>query len=226
MASRFRGRPLRWTVRGLVLVVAAATIGIAASPASAHTPEQYSYNWTCSGGDGPSQDEGDCGTMSSANRPAHHSYANARMFYDFWVGFYGYTDALNAGVAAWDRTDGHQFDFIVEGTDTTSNANVTVTGFIICGSSSAVGCTTTAVDSYRHIVEGTARIEFKTGISSGLIDDVAAHEFGHYAGLGHSASSAATMWGSVFSGQVSLHTWDKAGRCQIYGHAHGYWGGC
>lgn len=66
---------------------------------------------------------------------------------------------------------------------------------------------------------------------SGLVDlaGASAHEFGHCLGAGHSASALATMGGASIQGSTdgrSIHWWDKRGRCQIYGHAHGYWGGC
>lgn len=147
------------------------------------------------------------------------------MFYDVWVGCYGYANGLSAGLAAWDRTDGHQLDLTVQTTDTTSTANVTVTGFVICGAASEIGCTSTAVAG-AHIVEGSSEIEFKTGVSSCLIEVLAAHEFGRYAVLGHSASSSATMWDAIPARQATLSTWDERSRCQVCGHAHDYWGGC
>ena len=59
-----------------------------------------------------------------------------------------------------------------------------------------------------------------------LVDDVSAQEFGHYLRLGHSDISWATMSKSAFQGAVSLSGPDRVGRCQIYGHAHGWWRGC
>ena len=63
-------------------------------------------------------------------------------------------------------------------------------------------------------------------MSSSLRDDVAALEFGRYLRLGHSARSTATMKVPAHGSAVTLASYDKRGRCQVYGHAHGYWGGC
>jgi hypothetical protein len=59
-----------------------------------------------------------------------------------------------------------------------------------------------------------------TGCASGFyIEDIAAHEFGHALGLGHSASTAATMYFSVAScstGNRTLDTDDIAGVRALY----------
>ncbi|MCH7670362.1 MAG: hypothetical protein IIC71_14340 [Acidobacteria bacterium] len=91
----------------------------------------------------------------------------------------------------------------------------------------ALGCTNLAVTAMRHhTIEGSATIKFKTMRSTSLVDDVSAQEFGHYLRLGHSDISWVPMSKSAFQGAVSLSGPDRAGRCQIYGHAHGWWGGC
>ncbi len=162
--------------------------------------------------------------MTAGDPPGHHSNADANFYYTTSVGG-SWVSPINSGYLAWDGTNGHQFNFVKT---TSTGAAVSITSATICGKSSAVGCTSTglsAAPNY-HIVEATAWIKFKSTMSSGLRDDVAAHEFGHYLGISHSADAAATMWGSASEGQVSINTSDRLGRCQVYGHAHGYWGGC
>ncbi len=55
---------------------------------------------------------------------------------------------------------------------------------------------------------------------------MAAHEFGHYLGLGHSVKTYATMSPTVPTHATSLAYEDRVGRCMVYEHAHGWWGGC
>ncbi|MCI0545287.1 MAG: matrixin family metalloprotease, partial [Actinobacteria bacterium] len=154
-----------------------------------------------------------------------HTNADARFYYDASVGG-SWVSPINSGYLAWDGTFGHEFNFIRETTDTSTNANVSITSLTICGQPTAIGCTSAVADGSHHVVEGSATIKFKSSMPSSLRDDTAAHEFGHYLGLGHSDHRSATMYEVVTEGQVSLHSADRLGRCQIYGHAHGYWGGC
>lgn len=203
---------------GHIMLAAVLVAAALQTRADAHSPADAGYQFTCSGGEGLNSQAGNCWQ--------HHSNADAR-FYIHVDSIYnaGYLPGVNAGYQIWDQTDGHQFNFIKETTDTTSNARVSATSSEICGKPTAVGCTSMGV-SGDHSVEGSATIKFKTGIASDLVDDVAAHEFGHYVSLGHSDVSSATMWPTAASGQSTLHSSDRLGRCEIYGHSHGYWGGC
>ena len=213
------GAPRAWSRLRRLSHLLALLVSFVAVPIAddAHAPIAQNWDFTCSGGDGVNQITGNCFQ--------HHSNADARFFVQSSVSLNGYLTGATAGWGAWDQTNGHQFNFIREFTDTSSNASVYVTSGTICGSSTAIGCTTMGV-SGGHSVEGSATIVFKTGVASSLRDDVAAHEFGHYVSLGHSDVSSATMWKTVAAGQVSLAAADRLGRCEIYGHSHGYWGGC
>ena len=190
------------------------------SVASAHFPSQGgdgwgTYSWTCNGGSPTTN-----GTCFN-----HHHSASARFHFEPSVSQAGFTAGLTAGYSVWDQTWSHQFNFIPEAVDSTSNANVRVVSYNICGTSTAVGCTGMGA-SGGHLTEGSTLIQFKSTLASNLVDDVGAHEFGHYLGLGHSDESYATMWGIATEGQNSLAYEDRVGRCMVYGHAHSYWGGC
>lgn len=211
----------------LLVVSTIVALILLVDPVDAHTPSQSGWVWTCVGGDGNAQSAGSCNGMTSSNPPVHHSNANARFWYDASVLAYGWTSDINAGYSAWDQTNGHQFNYIKDGSDSSSNANISVTGAVICGSSSKIGCAAFG-QTGGHINEGTATIKFRTTTSSSLRADVAAHEFGHYLGLGHSNNSVVipTMRATIAEGQQTLHSYDMNGRCQVYGHSHSYWGGC
>ncbi len=184
-------------------------------PLSAHYPNQVGYVWTCDDGEGRSSQSGECFN--------YHSFANARVWkQDPWSWPGGWGAAVNAGHGVWDRTNGHQFDYIIQSTNSLYNSDIRVVA-APCGNDGWVGCAR-AVDSGGHIVEGSSFIEFKASTSANKTN-AAIHEFGHLLGLGHSSSSSAVMW-YANTNRTSLHTYDKDGRCNVYGHAHGYWGGC
>lgn len=164
--------------------------------------------------------------MTAGDPPSHHANADARFFLEASISEGAWLTPVTQGYGAWDETNGHQFDFISDTTDTSNNANVYVTSATICGSPTKVGCTLAGASSSHHIVEGSALIQFKSTVDASLRDDVAAHEFGHYLGVGHSDVSSATMWPTIAASQSTLSSADQLGRCQIYGHSHAYWGGC
>ena len=84
-----------------------------------------------------------------------------------------------------------------------------------------VRVTWTARGTQRTIDLSTFVFTGTTGCSNGFyIEDIAAHEFGHALGLGHSAASNATMYPSTFycnTANRSLDADDVAGVEQIYG---------
>ncbi len=224
--SKPAARP-KWGLRSarraaLVLALTVTVSTVSASVARAHDPSVGGEGWgpysfTCAKGESPNV--GQCFK--------HHSYANARFYFEDSVWQNGFTSGITLGYSAWDRTNGHQFDFIRQLSDTSSNANVRVVpaSTTICGDPAADGCTGYAF-SGSHILEGSALIEFTDDVPASRLDDLAAHEFGHYLGLGHSVESYTTMNPGAPSGRVTLAYEDRVGRCMVYGHAHGYWGGC
>jgi hypothetical protein len=129
------GAPRAWSRLRRLSHLLALLVSFVAVPiaADAHAPIDQNWDFTCSGGDGVNQITGNCFQ--------HHSNADARFFVQSSVSLNGYLTGATAGWGAWDQTNGHQFNFIREFTDTSSNASVYVTSGTICGSSTAIGCT-------------------------------------------------------------------------------------
>lgn len=221
--------------RWVHVVFAALVVGLLilpASPASAHDPSDNGYRFSCTtGGPAPGEGDGLCWV--------HHSNADASWKFDGSVPSNARTYIRN-GVARWDQTDGHQFNFVEVGAASTGIA-VFWLAQDPCGNPNFVACAY-AVASNSHFTEATANAQFDSRVNwnvsanspSGSQMDlwgVAVHEMGHHVGLGHSATASASMnpgipYGSGGTAWRSLHADDKFGRCQINGHAHGYWGGC
>lgn len=215
----------RWA--GMSMLSALLLIALP-SPAFAHLPSAVSFTYTCTGGEGTSSTNGVCWVR--------HSNANADWFP------YGSppTDVVarwRNGAAAWDQTNGHQFNY-VERNDSSSSPAYWFPGDP-CGNSNFVACAYITYSNY-FIVENSSYTEFEsdlywyTGTGApfpGQIDlwSLASHEFGHLVGLGHSANSSQTMYGTIATASTharSLEAGDRLGRCEIYGHSDGYWGGC
>jgi len=164
----------------------------------------------------------------------HYSYANETWRFGSSTPS-GWKSAIRAGVSEWDKTDGHEFDWI----EYLGTSYVEVVNGVICGNANAIGCASNGYGSGNHSTK--CKVEFKSTTAWNLdptatsfpnkwdLAGVAAQEFGHCTGLGHSSNAFATMGGaSAYESTAMRHIayYDKKGRCQIYGHAHHYWGGC
>ena len=138
--------------------------------------------------------------------------------------------ALVAGASAWTNQTAASFRFQYAGTSSvTSNTNdgVNVVVFRNASSGSAIA-TTYWWSSGSRIIDadivfwdgGFTFFTGSTGCSNGFyIEDIAAHEFGHALGLGHSAVTGATMYPSVSScatGNRTLDPDDIAGVEALY----------
>jgi Matrixin len=138
--------------------------------------------------------------------------------------------AVRDGADTWYLQSGAAFRFSYSGRSaqtTTTYDGVNLVVFRSASNGPAIA-TTYWWSSGGHIVD--ADIVFwdgafrffagTTGCSGGFyIEDIAAHEFGHALGLGHSASTAATMYFSTSSGNTGnriLDTDDIAGARSLY----------
>jgi hypothetical protein len=127
--------------------------------------------------------------------------------------------AVAAGADVWRLQTTASFSFTYAGrstqtTNTFDGANVVM--FRNASSGSAIATTywwssgSGIVDADIVFWDGGFRFYAgSTGCSGGFyIEDIAAHEFGHALGLGHSSSTAATMYPSVSSCNMSNRTLD------------------
>jgi hypothetical protein len=138
-------------------------------------------------------------------------------------------NAVRSGADAWLQQSG-AFQFVYGGSSSQSTNtfdSVNLVMFRNASSGSAIA-TTYYWSSGGHIVD--ADVVFwdgaftffsgSSGCSSGFyIEDIAAHEFGHALGLGHSASVTATMYPSVSTcntGNRTLDADDIAGVRSLY----------
>jgi hypothetical protein len=144
--------------------------------------------------------------------------------------------AVQAGADAWALQSTAAFAFSYAGqTSQTTNTNDAINLVLFRNASSGSAIATTyswfsgsggLLDT--DIVFWDGGFQFfagTTGCSAGFyIEDIAAHEFGHALGLGHSTSESATMYPSVSycsSANRSLDADDLAGVLAIYGPRNG-----
>ncbi|HDL41508.1 MAG TPA: hypothetical protein ENG98_00670 [Actinobacteria bacterium] len=212
MAMIRRSGPYVFLLASLVALALVAT----ARSAQAHAPDG---KWDCLG---------DC-----AN---HHAYAQ-----EYWKWhssmLSGWKTAIYSGEAVWNQTDGHEFRFFRNNGSSTAGRYDDLT---VLGCAGAIGCTklwgsgvhiTKFEMVFKKVVSGGWNFDPNATSFPGKYDlfGVAAHEFGHVINLDDVTLSTQTMYGGAFEGDTAprtLNYYDKKGRCQIYGHAHGWWGGC
>ena len=139
------------------------------------------------------------------------------------------TTALRAGADVW-LQQANAFQFVYAGPSTqTANTfdSVNLVVFRNASSGSAIATTywwssgSRIVDADMVFWDGAFRFfSGSTGCVGGFyIEDIAAHEFGHALGLGHSTSANATMYPSVSSCNMSnrtLYADDIAGVQALY----------
>lgn len=143
--------------------------------------------------------------------------------------------AVRAGADAWAQQTNANFAFTYAGpssltTNTMDSTNVVM--FRNASSGSAIATTyywfsgSNLIDADIVFWDGAFRFFSGTsGCTGGFyIEDIAAHEFGHALGLGHSTSTAATMYPSVSSCNQSnraLDADDAGGIVALYGTRSG-----
>lgn len=127
--------------------------------------------------------------------------------------------AVEAGANVWPQQSGAAFQFAFAGeSGQTSNTNdgVNLVHFRNVANGSTIATTYwwssggRIIDADIVFWDGGFRFFTGTaGCSNGFyIEDIAAHEFGHALGLGHSASAAATMYATVSGCNTSSRTLD------------------
>ncbi len=138
--------------------------------------------------------------------------------------------AVRAGADTWFLQSGANFQFSFAGSSgqtTTTYDGVNLVVFRNASNGSAIATTywwssgSRIVDADIVFWDGAFRFfAGSSGCSGGFyIEDIAAHEFGHALGLGHSPSSAATMYfstGACNMGPRSLDADDIAGARSLY----------
>jgi hypothetical protein len=180
--------------------------------ASADGPVEFGYAWVCAGGRWNVQYQGVC----YAHLP------NATLTWHFagsgWTS--GRMTSIRNGAAKWDQTNGHQLNLIEDAYpgDGYSGHPVTWWTTQICGEPAAVGCTT-------YGINGSAQLQIygQQFRATSYLTHTAAHEFGHAIGVGHGSDPNSVMRSAT---ATTLSGNDTEGRCHIYGHALGLWGGC
>lgn len=139
-------------------------------------------------------------------------------------------DAVRAGADTWRLQSGAAFSFAFQGLSGQTTTGYDGTNLVVFRNASAGSAIATTYWWYSGSTIVDADIVFwdgaflffsgSNGCANGFyIEDIAAHEFGHALGLGHSASAAATMYPSVSScntGNRTLDADDIAGVRALY----------
>jgi hypothetical protein len=194
-----------------VATLAIASLATTPEDAVALSPPDVGYTWVCAGGEWTQSWQGVCFAYEPGAAAAWHFSGTLTN---------GQKTSIRAGAAVWDQTNGHQFNFILDeyAPDGLSGFPVSMTSAVICGTANAIGCTNYSINGSGQI--HVSSMQFRNPAS---LQHTAAHEFGHALGVGHGADPNSVMRSSsatVLSGN------DTEGRCHVYGHSLGLWGGC
>jgi hypothetical protein len=138
--------------------------------------------------------------------------------------------SVRAGADVWHQQSGANFRFVFAGHSTQTTNTYDGTNLVLFRNASNGSAIATAYLWYSNnqiidadIVFWDAAFRFYSGASGCAggfyIEDIAAHEFGHALGLGHSSTTDATMYFSTSSCSTNprtLHTDDIAGVRALY----------